>query len=112
MRVEVSSPLCYCLEVVIRMANEEIGSMLNCVRLTEDEEGILPLHSTWKPEGLKEEKLRLMGKILTQKKINLNNLHNALMVSWSPKKAFTIFEIGEKIYPFNFLILEISQSPT
>ncbi|GKU88599.1 hypothetical protein SLEP1_g2844 [Rubroshorea leprosula] len=67
------------------MADEEIGSMLNRVRLSEDENGILPLHSIWKLDEPKVEKLRLMGKILSRKKINMNGLHDALMVSFSSR---------------------------
>ncbi|GLU18337.1 hypothetical protein SLE2022_346430 [Rubroshorea leprosula] len=84
------------------MVDEEIGSMLNRVHLTEDKEGILPLNLTWKPEDSKVEKLSLVGKILSQKRINLDGLHNALMVSWNPRKGFTIFEIGENFYLFQF----------
>ncbi|GKV46130.1 hypothetical protein SLEP1_g53137 [Rubroshorea leprosula] len=90
------------------MADEEIGCMLNRVRLSEDENGILPLHSIWKLDEPKVEKLRLMGKILSRKKINMNGLHDALMVSWNPRKPFTISEIGEKIYLFQFTEIGIS----
>ncbi|GLT88002.1 hypothetical protein SLE2022_060480 [Rubroshorea leprosula] len=82
------------------MADEEIGTMLGHVRLAEDEDGILPLLLVWKLDDFKVEKLQLVGKIFSQKRINLNGLHNALMASWNPKKAFTISEIGEKIYLF------------
>ncbi|GLT87803.1 hypothetical protein SLE2022_058640 [Rubroshorea leprosula] len=32
----------------------------------------------------------------------MNGLHDALMVAWNPRKAFTISEIGDKTYLFQF----------
>ncbi|GKV01179.1 hypothetical protein SLEP1_g13756 [Rubroshorea leprosula] len=51
------------------MAEEELGSMLNRVYLTEDEDGILPLHSLRKPDEPKSEQIGLiignsLGKVL------------------------------------------------
>ncbi|GLU00956.1 hypothetical protein SLE2022_182890 [Rubroshorea leprosula] len=88
--------------VSIRMIDEELISMLSHVRLTEDKDGMLPWHSVWKLEDSKVEKLRSMEKILSQKRINLNGLYNALIVSWNHWKAFKLSEIREKTYLFQF----------
>ncbi|GLU09363.1 hypothetical protein SLE2022_262290 [Rubroshorea leprosula] len=82
--------------MLIRMADEEISFMLNRAHLTEDEDGILPLHSIWKLKDSKVEKLCLVGKIVSQKRINMNCLDNALVFSWNPGKAFKISEIRER----------------
>ncbi|GKV17128.1 hypothetical protein SLEP1_g27670 [Rubroshorea leprosula] len=88
------------------MADDEIGTLLSWVRLAEDEDGILPLLSVWKPDDSKVEKLWLARKIFFRKRIKLNGLQNALMVSWNPRKAFTISKIEDKIYLFQFFDIE------
>ncbi|GKV08670.1 hypothetical protein SLEP1_g20272 [Rubroshorea leprosula] len=40
------------------MANDDVGTMLSRIRLTEDEVGIHPLHEVWKHEDAKVDNLR------------------------------------------------------
>ncbi|GLU17898.1 hypothetical protein SLE2022_342460 [Rubroshorea leprosula] len=47
--------------LVQRMVDEGIRTMLSRVRLEEDEDDTLPLVSAWKLDAFKVEKLRLMG---------------------------------------------------
>ncbi|GKU89319.1 hypothetical protein SLEP1_g3472 [Rubroshorea leprosula] len=41
------------------MATDELGSMLNRIRIAENEDGILPLHMVWKQEDATMDKLQL-----------------------------------------------------
>ncbi|GKV22513.1 hypothetical protein SLEP1_g32378 [Rubroshorea leprosula] len=84
------------------MAEEDIGSMLSRIRIAEKDDGILPLYTTWKQNEANVGRLRLVGKLLSRRRVNLNGLHNALMASWNPKHVFKFSEIGEKIYLFQF----------
>ncbi|GLU00661.1 hypothetical protein SLE2022_180100 [Rubroshorea leprosula] len=84
------------------MEEEDLHSMLSRVHISEDQDGVLPLHTVWNQEDANVGKLRLVGKLLSRRRINLNGFYSTLMVSWNPKKAFKIFEIGEKIYLFQF----------
>ncbi|GKV18569.1 hypothetical protein SLEP1_g28929 [Rubroshorea leprosula] len=69
------------------MAEDDLGFMLSRIRITENKAEILPLHMSWKQDDAKVEKLRLIGKLLSRWRINLNGLQNILMASWNPTKA-------------------------
>ncbi|GLU15714.1 hypothetical protein SLE2022_321970 [Rubroshorea leprosula] len=74
------------------MVEDDLGFMLSRIRIVENEDGILPLHMVWKQDDVKVEKLQLVGKLLSRRRINLNGLQNALMASWNPKKAIVIVD--------------------
>ncbi|GLT84810.1 hypothetical protein SLE2022_030230 [Rubroshorea leprosula] len=52
------------------MVGGEIETLLNWVRLIEDEDGFLPLLLVWKPDDSRSEELRLVGKIFSKKRIH------------------------------------------
>ncbi|GLU03281.1 hypothetical protein SLE2022_204880 [Rubroshorea leprosula] len=80
---------------------EDVGAMMSRIRVTEDADGILPLHQAWK-HGHQMGKLCLVGKVLSRKRINFNGFHDALLASQNLKQSIKIYEIGEKIYLFQF----------
>ncbi|KAJ1422241.1 Zinc knuckle CX2CX4HX4C [Sesbania bispinosa] len=59
-----------------------------------DEEDVL--------EGLKSCSKSLLGRIVTQKPIHTNNLHNALSGIWCQPKGFRIEEVAQKTFQFFF----------
>ncbi|GKU88905.1 hypothetical protein SLEP1_g3116 [Rubroshorea leprosula] len=76
------------------MAKDDLGFMVCWIRIAENKAEILPLHMFWKQDDTKVKKLRVVGKLLSQRRINLNGLQNVLTASWNPKKALVIVNLG------------------
>ncbi|GKU94277.1 hypothetical protein SLEP1_g7796 [Rubroshorea leprosula] len=74
------------------MAEDDLGFMVRRIRIAENKAEILPLHLFRKQDDAKRKKLRVVGKLLSRQRINLNGLQNVLMASWNPKKALVIVD--------------------
>ncbi|KAH7855520.1 hypothetical protein Vadar_025770 [Vaccinium darrowii] len=82
--------------------DEEILSKLSSVTLTSEEDEAVELL----PEDFKASKLEcllsVMGKIITQKGINLGGLKAAMEIAWGYPKGFKVMEVSGGIYQFVF----------
>ncbi|GLU22802.1 hypothetical protein SLE2022_388500 [Rubroshorea leprosula] len=74
------------------MAEDDLGFMVHRIRIAKNKAEILPLHMFWKQDDAKVKKLRVVGKLLSRRRINLNGLQNVLTASWNLKKALVIVD--------------------
>ncbi|XVE96179.1 hypothetical protein REPUB_Repub02eG0199500 [Reevesia pubescens] len=80
----------------------DLNKLWSKLTLTNEENVDLCVEKSWVEDTLKESKNCLVGKILSRKVVNLEEMKYVLTKVWKLKSDLLLREIGEKIFIFQF----------
>ena len=72
------------------------------MKLTSDEEEVIPISNEGKLEALESFSLSLIGKFLTCKPFNKRAAKNTLRRAWGLENSLQIIEVGSNLFQFKF----------
>nr|XP_023921435.1 uncharacterized protein LOC112032902 [Quercus suber] len=82
--------------------DDDVADGLGNMKLTSDEEEIIPISNDGRLEALESCSLSLIGKFLTCKPFNKRAAKNTLRRAWGLEKSLQIIEVGPNLFQFKF----------
>ena len=81
---------------------EKLAEMWSKLSLTEEEQADIVIEKDWIEDTVPMGKNCLLGKVLTNKRVNIEAMRNVFMKVWRVKYGVTVHEVGERLYLFLF----------
>ena len=86
----------------LRRYNPTVATGLGKMKLTSDEEKVIPISDEGRLEALESCSLSLIGKFLTCKPFNKQAAKNTLRRAWGLENSLQIIEVGSNLFQFKF----------
>ena len=81
---------------------DDVATGLGKMKLTSDEEEVIPISDEGRLEALESCSLSLIGKFLTCKPFNKRAAKNTLRRAWGLENSLQIIEVGPNLFQFKF----------
>ena len=81
---------------------DDVATGLGKMKLTSDEEEVIPIYDEGRLEALESCSLSLIGKFLTCKPFNKRAAKNTLRRAWGLENSLQIIEVGPNLFQFKF----------
>ena len=81
---------------------DDVATGLGKMKLTSDEEEVIPISDEGRLEALESCILSLIGKFLTCKPFNKRAAKNTLRRAWGLENSLQIIEVGPNLFQFKF----------
>ena len=81
---------------------DDVATGLGKMKLTSDEEEVIPIFDEGRLEALESCSLSLIGKFLTCKPFNKRAAKNTLRKAWGLENSLQIIEVGPNLFQFKF----------
>ena len=81
---------------------DDVATGLGKMKLTSDEEEVIPISDEGRLEALESCNLSLIGKFLTCKPFNKRAAKNTLRRAWGLENSLQIIEVGPNLFQFKF----------
>ena len=81
---------------------DEVADGLGNMKLTSDEEEVIPISDEGKLAALESCRLSLIGKFLTCKPFNKRAVKNTRRRAWGLENSLQIIEVGLSLFQFKF----------
>ena len=85
----------------VRM-EDSLAKMWNKLSLTDTEQEEVTLEQDWVEETEAEGEKCIIGKVLSNRVVNMEAMRNVFSKIWKLSGALSIKEVGEKVYLFRF----------
>ena len=86
----------------LRRYNPTVATGLGKMKLTSDEEKVIPISDEGRLEALESCSVSLIGKFLTCKPFNKQAAKNTLRRAWGLENSLQIIEVGLNLFQFKF----------
>uniref|UniRef100_A0A7N2LLP5 DUF4283 domain-containing protein n=1 Tax=Quercus lobata TaxID=97700 RepID=A0A7N2LLP5_QUELO len=81
---------------------DDVADGLRNMKLTSDDEEVIPISDEGRLEALESCSLSLIGKFLTCKPFNKRASKNTLRRAWGLENSLQIIEVGQNLFQFKF----------
>ena len=83
---------------------DDVADSLGNMKLTSDEEEIIPIFDEGRVQAMESCSLSLIGKFLTCKTFNKRATKTTLRRAWGLENSLQIIEVGSNLFQFKFQI--------
>ena len=92
----------FSLFLVFHVMADDVADDLGNMKLTSDEEEVIPISNEGRLEALESCSLSLIGKFLTCKPFNKRAVKNTLRRAWGLENSMQIIEVDPNLFQFKF----------